>query len=150
MTTPSVWAEPTGTGRDHFGGKLHPKRRPLDGPSHRPTAAKTIPTSPSTASHLYGSKTALGSRILSPRCTDSWEKTRSDGQVQAPPIKSLGLKIGKRFRLGGNREIELAANIFNVFNWGNHHQYTYAQANAVSSAPISSRCRTSSWPAHFN
>ena len=58
---------------------------------------------------------------------------RADGQVQAPPIKSLGLKIGKRFRWGSNREIELAANIFNVFNWGNHHQYTYAQANAVFS-----------------
>ncbi len=55
---------------------------------------------------------------------------RAAGQVQAPAIKSLGLKIGKRFRLGSERELELAANIF---NWGDHHQYRYAAANAVYS-----------------
>lgn len=58
---------------------------------------------------------------------------RADGQIQARAIKSLGLKIGKRFRLGGNQELEAAANFFNLFNWGDHHQYTYSQANAVYS-----------------
>ena len=57
----------------------------------------------------------------------------ADGQVQAPTIRSLGLKIGKRFRIGSRQELELAANIFNVFNWGDHHQYTYNSANAVYS-----------------
>ena len=58
---------------------------------------------------------------------------RADGQVQAPTIRSLGLKIGKRFRIGGRRELEVAANIFNLFNWGDHHQYSYNSANAVYS-----------------
>ncbi len=58
---------------------------------------------------------------------------RSDGQVQAPSIKSFGLKVGKRFRIGGQRELEVAANIFNLFNWGDHHQYRYGSANAVYS-----------------
>jgi hypothetical protein len=60
-------------------------------------------------------------------------ETRGDGQIQAPSIKALGLKIGKRFRLGGARELEVAANVFNLFNWGNHHQYTYAGTNLLFS-----------------
>ncbi len=60
-------------------------------------------------------------------------ETRGDGQIQAPSIKALGLKIGKRIGLSSDRELELAANVFNLFNWGNHHQYTYAAANRVFS-----------------
>jgi hypothetical protein len=59
---------------------------------------------------------------------------RGDGQIQAPSIKALGLKVGKRFRFGESRELEVAANIFNVFNWGNNQQYSYYCSNCVFSS----------------
>jgi hypothetical protein len=55
--------------------------------------------------------------------------TRSDGQVRAESVKSLGLKVAKVFGLGASREVEVAANIFNLPNAGGHHQYTYNGAN---------------------
>ncbi len=55
--------------------------------------------------------------------------TRGDGQVQAPAIKTLGLKIGKTVKLGGTMEVELAGNIFNLLNEGNYTQYNYSGAN---------------------
>jgi hypothetical protein len=55
--------------------------------------------------------------------------TRGEGQVQAPAIKTLGLKIGKTFRLGGSHQIEVAGNIFNLLNDGNFTQYNYSGAN---------------------
>jgi hypothetical protein len=55
--------------------------------------------------------------------------TRGEGQVQAPAIKTLGLKLGKSIRLGGPREVELAANFFNLLNQGNYSQYNYSGAN---------------------
>ena len=55
--------------------------------------------------------------------------TRGDGQVQAPAIKTLGLKVGKEVRLPGNVRIELAGNLFNLLNDGNYTQYNYSGAN---------------------
>jgi hypothetical protein len=57
--------------------------------------------------------------------------TRGDGQVMAPPIKTLGMKVGKKFALGGARNFELAANIFNLLNAGDFTQYNYNGANEV-------------------
>ena len=58
--------------------------------------------------------------------------TRGDGQVMAPPVKTLGLKIGKKVALGGSKQAELAANIFNLLNAGDFTQYNYNGANEVS------------------
>jgi hypothetical protein len=56
--------------------------------------------------------------------------TRGEGQVQAPAVKTLGLKLGKTIKLGGMaREVELGGNIFNVLNAGNYTQYNYSGAN---------------------
>jgi hypothetical protein len=55
--------------------------------------------------------------------------TRGEGQVQAPAIKTLGLKIGKSIKLGGGTEIELGGNLFNLLNDGNYTQYNYSGAN---------------------
>jgi len=57
--------------------------------------------------------------------------TRGDGQVLAPPVRTLGLKIGKKLDLGGSRSAEIAANIFNVTNAGDYTQYNYNGANEV-------------------
>ena len=55
--------------------------------------------------------------------------TRGDGQVMAPPAKALGLKIGKKIKLGGSRQAEVAANVFNITNAGDFTQYNYSGAN---------------------
>jgi hypothetical protein len=52
-----------------------------------------------------------------------------DEQVQAPGVKQLGLKLAKRFKLAGQRELEVAGNVFNLFNEGNDYQYNYSGAN---------------------
>jgi hypothetical protein len=51
--------------------------------------------------------------------------------VLAPPVRTLGFKVGKKFALGGSRSAEIAANIFNVTNAGNYTQYNYNGANEV-------------------
>ena len=57
--------------------------------------------------------------------------TRGEGQVQAPPIKTLGLTLNKTVKLGGSREAVLGLAIFNVLNDGNYSQYNYNGANEV-------------------
>jgi hypothetical protein len=57
--------------------------------------------------------------------------TRGEGQVMAPAIKTVGLKIGKKIALGGARSAELAANVFNLLNAGDFTQYNYNGANEV-------------------
>jgi hypothetical protein len=55
--------------------------------------------------------------------------TRGDGQIKAPDIHVVGLKIGKTLEFGGTRELEVSANIFNLFNFSDHWQYNYSGAN---------------------
>jgi hypothetical protein len=52
-----------------------------------------------------------------------------NSQVQAPPVKNLGLKLAKRFPLGQGRELEVGTSIFNLLNEGNYYQYNYSGAN---------------------
>ena len=53
---------------------------------------------------------------------------RGEGQFQAPAIHTVGLKIGRHFRLGGSRDIEVAGNIFNLLNGGDFTQFSYNSA----------------------
>ncbi len=55
-------------------------------------------------------------------------RNRGEGQFQAPAIHTVGLKVGKRFRLGGQRDIEIAGNIFNLLNAGDFTQFSYNSA----------------------
>ena len=55
--------------------------------------------------------------------------TRGEGQVQAPAVKTLGLKVGKKIKLMRGPELELAGNVFNLLNAGNYFQYNYSGAN---------------------
>lgn len=48
--------------------------------------------------------------------------TRGESQIQNDTVRTLQLKIGRRFKLG-RQEVELAGNIFNVLNWGSFQQY---------------------------
>jgi len=74
---------------------------------------------------------STGSRQSNPLSTRSRYlfATRGEGQVMAPAVKTLGLKIGKKIPLGGTRSAEIAANVFNVLNAGDYTQYNYNGAN---------------------
>ena len=51
-------------------------------------------------------------------------------------IATTGLVLwlsGKIFRLGGDRTVEVAGNVFNVLNAGGFHQFTYSTAWATYS-----------------
>jgi hypothetical protein len=58
--------------------------------------------------------------------------TRGEGQILAPAVKTLGVKVGKVFRFG-ERQVEVAGNVFNIFNAGGFHQFTYSTAYATYS-----------------
>jgi hypothetical protein len=58
-------------------------------------------------------------------------ETRGDGQTRAPAIGTLGLKIGKKFPLGGTREIEVSGNLLNILNGDNYWQYNYNGASEL-------------------
>jgi hypothetical protein len=53
--------------------------------------------------------------------------TRGEGQVQAPAITTVGMKVGKVLRLAGY-SIEVAGNVFNLLNAGDFTQYSYNSA----------------------
>ncbi len=57
--------------------------------------------------------------------------TRGDGQTRASAVGTLGLKIGKKFPLGGTRELEVAGNLFNILNGDNFWQYNYNGASEL-------------------
>ena len=52
---------------------------------------------------------------------------RGEGQVQAPAITTVGLKVGKVFKVD-RYSFEVAGNIFNVLNAGDYTQYNYSSA----------------------
>jgi hypothetical protein len=54
--------------------------------------------------------------------------TRGEGQIQAPAITTVGLKVGKVFRLPQQHQAEIAGNVFNLLNAGDFTQYTYNSA----------------------
>jgi Carboxypeptidase regulatory-like domain len=55
--------------------------------------------------------------------------TRGEGQVLLAPTHTVGLKLSKRVRLGGNRDVEVATNILNLLNAGRGTEYARGGAN---------------------
>ncbi|MPZ17974.1 MAG: hypothetical protein GEV06_08690 [Luteitalea sp.] len=53
--------------------------------------------------------------------------TRGEGQIQAPVITTVGLKIGKLFRVD-RYQFEVAGSIFNLLNGGDFTQFSYNSA----------------------
>jgi hypothetical protein len=53
--------------------------------------------------------------------------TRGEGQIQAPAITTVGLKVGKLVRID-RYSVEVAGNIFNLLNAGDFTQFTYNSA----------------------
>jgi hypothetical protein len=57
--------------------------------------------------------------------------TRGEGQPRAPDVHIVGVKVGKRIPLGGSRNVELAAEVFNLLNAGNFTEYSRQGANRI-------------------
>ena len=55
--------------------------------------------------------------------------TRGEGQVLLAATHTVGLKLSKRFKLGGSRDVELATNILNLLNAGRGTEYARGGAN---------------------
>jgi hypothetical protein len=55
--------------------------------------------------------------------------TRGEGQVLLPATHTVGLKLSKRIKLGGTRDVELATNILNLLNAGRGTEYARGGAN---------------------
>jgi hypothetical protein len=55
--------------------------------------------------------------------------TRGEGQPRAPDVHIVGLKVGKRIGLGGGRNVEVSAEVFNLLNAGHYTEYSRQGAN---------------------
>jgi hypothetical protein len=80
----------------------------------------------------YGPSTftlANGSTAANPLATRNRYvfSDRGEGQVQAPLITTVGLKLGKVIRYQ-RYQVEIAGNIFNLLNAGDYTQYSYNSA----------------------
>jgi hypothetical protein len=80
----------------------------------------------------YGPATftlANGSTAANPLATRNRYvfNNRGEGQIQAPTITTLGLKVGKVLRYQ-RYQVEVAGNLFNLLNGGNYTQYSYNSA----------------------
>jgi hypothetical protein len=108
-----------------------PGRDPLYGPERIELENGTTQANPlSTGYRLVGENRGTGCEL-----TDLPDNgTYCDGQARAPTIHTLSINVGKSFALGGTREFEILAKIFNAFNWSGHHQFTYSGANRTHGA----------------
>jgi hypothetical protein len=55
--------------------------------------------------------------------------TRGEGQPRAPDVHIVGIKIGKRIGVGGGRNVELSAEVFNLLNAGRYTEFSRQGAN---------------------
>jgi carboxypeptidase family protein len=55
--------------------------------------------------------------------------TRGEGQPRAPDVHIVGIKLGRRISLGGDRNVELAFDVFNLLNAGHYTEFSRQGAN---------------------
>jgi len=109
----------------------NPGNDPIYGPERVPLDNGTTQENPlATVYRLVGENRGSGC----PSTDLPANGVSCDGQARAPAINTLGLKVGKIFSFGDNQEFEIGANIFNLLNSSDHHQFTYGGANRVWSS----------------
>ena len=57
--------------------------------------------------------------------------TRGEGQVKAPDVHTVNLKLGRRFGLGSSRSLELSADVYNILNGGDYTEYARTGPNRI-------------------
>jgi hypothetical protein len=90
-------------------------------------SAQIAPFGPSTVVSSTGSRQSnpLATRIR------FFYPSRGEGQVKAPDVHTLNLKLGRRFTAGLGRSIELSADVFNILNGGNYTEYARTGPNRI-------------------
>jgi hypothetical protein len=58
-------------------------------------------------------------------------RTRGEGQVKAPDVHTVNVKVGRTFALPGARSLELSANVFNLLNAGDYTEYARTGPNRI-------------------
>jgi hypothetical protein len=57
--------------------------------------------------------------------------TRGEGQVKAPDVHTVNLKIGRRFGIGPGRTAEVSGGVFNVLNGSRYTEYSRTGPNRI-------------------
>ncbi|MGH9253340.1 MAG: TonB-dependent receptor domain-containing protein [Vicinamibacterales bacterium] len=60
-----------------------------------------------------------------------YHPTRGEGQVKAPDVHTLNIRIGRTFDAPGGRSIDLSAGVFNLLNGGDYTEYARTGANRI-------------------
>jgi hypothetical protein len=106
----------------------------MAGPYSGPIIDQIAANSPQIAQFGPGTVvSSTGARQPNPLATRIrfYHKDRGDGQVKAPDVYTLNLKVGRTFGTGTGREVEVAANIFNALNGGDYTEYARTGANRI-------------------
>ena len=91
----------------------------------RPTARSSRPSGP----RPWSPRRARCSRTRSRTRIRFVYPTRGEGQVLLAATHTVGVKLSKRFKLGGTRDVEIASNILNLLNAGRGTEYARGGAN---------------------
>ena len=91
------------------------------------TSALLAPFGPSTVVSSTGVRQSnpLATRIR------FFYPTRGEGQPRAPDVHIVGVKLGKRVNLGGGRNVEISAEVFNLLNEGHYTEFSRQGANRI-------------------
>ena len=57
--------------------------------------------------------------------------TRGEGQPRAPDVHTVGVKVGKRIPFAGDKNVEVAVEVFNLLNAGHFTEYSRQGANRI-------------------
>ena len=106
----------------------------MGGPYSGPIIDQLPANSPQLAP--FGGSTVVsstGARQANPLATRIrfYHPTRGEGQVKAPDVHTLNLKVGRRFTLGRNRTFQLSADVYNLLNGGDYTEYARTGPNRI-------------------
>ncbi|MBI4887083.1 MAG: TonB-dependent receptor [Acidobacteria bacterium] len=106
----------------------------MAGPYNGPVIDQLPASSPQIAQ--FGPATVVsptGNRQPNPLATRIrfYYPTRGEGQVKAPDVHTVNVKIGRTFSTGAGRNLEVAANVFNLLNGGDYTEYARTGPNRI-------------------
>ena len=109
--------------RDHRGGQLLGRVGRLEQLDRQATAGQQPASSRRSDRRRSRRRRDRASRTRSRRASASSTRRAAKARCCSPATHTVGLKLSKRFRLGGTRDFELATNILNLLNAGRGTEY---------------------------
>jgi len=108
-------------------GKLHGRGGKLDRTGHRSAPANSpllAVFGPSTVVSSTGVRRRIPGHAHPVRLSDARRRS-----AQAPDVHIVGVKLGRRVSLGGDRNVELSFDVFNLLNAGHYTEFSRQGAN---------------------